>query len=293
MVESDIFRKLRRIEITTSRLVEEYFSGQYESVFKGTGMEFSEVREYFPGDDVRAIDWNVTARLGKPFIKKFIEERELTIMLMVDLSGSESFGSLEKTKAEIACEIAAILAFSAIKNNDKVGLIIFTDGPEKYLPPRKGRLHVMRIMREILSYKPRQKETNIEKSLKFLNDVVKRRAIVFVISDFIGEHYEKMLQITNKKHDCISIVLHDPREKQIPPMGLIELEDSETGERIIVNTSDREFREHFEKLVRDEDEKRKKLFQKSGVDSISLWSHQTYVNPLYSFFKMRARRLRK
>jgi uncharacterized protein (DUF58 family) len=293
MIESDIFRKLRRIEITTSRLVEEYFSGQYESVFKGTGMEFSEVREYLPGDDIRSIDWNVTARFGKPFIKKFVEERELTIILMVDLSGSESFGSLEKTKAEIACEIAAILAFSAIRNNDKVGLIIFTDGPEKYLPPRKGQRYVLRIMREILSYQPRNRMTAIDKSLKFLNDVVKRKAIVFVISDFIGEQYEKMLQITNKKHDCISIVLHDPREKKLPPLGLIELEDSETGDRVLVNTSDREFGAMFEKLVKEEDEKRKKLFRKSGVDSIDIWSHQTYVNPLYSFFKMRARRLRK
>jgi uncharacterized protein (DUF58 family) len=292
MVGAELFRKIRQIEIRTSRLVEEYFSGQYESVFKGTGMEFSEVREYLPGDDVRAIDWNVTARFGRPFIKKFTEERELTIMLVVDLSGSESFGSLEKSKAEIACEIAAILAFSAIKNQDKVGLIIFTEGPEKYLPPKKGRRYVLRIIREILMYKPQKKGTDLEKTLRFLNDVVKRRAVVFVISDFIGGAYEKILQITNKKHDCISIVLQDPREKSLPPMGLVEFEDSESGERLFVNTGDPKFRKAYEKLIAEEDDKRRGTFRRIGVDSVDIMSHSSYVNPLYKFFKMRARRMK-
>jgi uncharacterized protein (DUF58 family) len=292
MIGAELFRKIRQIEIRTSRLVEEYFSGQYESVFKGTGMEFSEVREYLPGDDVRSIDWNVTARFGKPFVKKFTEERELTIMLLVDLSGSESFGSLEKSKAEIACEIAAILAFSAIKNQDKVGLIIFTEGPERYLPPKKGRRYVLRIIREILMYKPRRKGTDLEKTLRFLNDVVKRRAVVFIISDFIAGEYQRILQITNRKHDCISIVLADPREKKLPPIGLVEFEDSESGERLLVNTGDPHFRKAYEKLIAEEDEKRKGSFRRIGVDSVDILSHSSYVNPLYKFFKMRARRLK-
>ncbi|MDQ7822915.1 MAG: DUF58 domain-containing protein [Candidatus Eremiobacteraeota bacterium] len=292
MKDTEIFRKIKRIEIRTSRLVEEYFSGQYESVFKGTGMEFSEVREYLPGDDIRAIDWNVTARFGKPFIKKFTEERELTIMLLVDMSGSESFGSLEKTKAEIACEIAAVIAFSAIKNQDKVGLIIFTDGPERYLPPKKGRRYVLRIIREILMYEPRERGTDIEKTLRFLNDVTKRKAVVFLISDFLDDHYKRILQITNKRHDCIAINLRDPREQELPPVGLVEFEDSETGEALIVDTNDKAFREEYERLVRQECESRTKLFKQIGVDCVNIWSHQSYVNPLYTFFKMRARRKR-
>jgi len=292
MIESDILRKIRTIEIKTTKLVEDYFSGQYESVFKGMGMEFSEVREYFPGDDVRAIDWNVTARFGKPFIKKFTEERELTIILMVDLSGSEEFGSREKSKAEIACEIGAIIAFSALKNQDKVGLILFTEEPEKFLPPKKGRRHVLRIIREILMYKPQKKGTDIQKALKYLNDVIKRKAVVFLVSDFIGENYEKLLQITNKKHDLITIVLNDEREKTLPPIGLVELEDSETGERILIDSSDRKFTEHYRKLVSEEEEKRSRLFKKTRVDSVEIRSDQSYVTPLYRFFRMRARRIR-
>lgn len=293
MMDAEIFRKIRQIEIRTTRLVEEYFSGQYESVFKGTGIEFSEVREYLPGDDVRAIDWNVTARFGRPFVKKFTEERELTIVLVVDLSGSESFGSVKASKAEIACEIAAVLAFSAMKNQDKVGLILFTDGPEKYLPPKKGRRYVLRIIREILLYRPVNRKTDIERTLRFLNDVVKRHAIVFLISDFIGENYEKILQVTNKKHDCVSIVLSDPREKKLPDVGLLEMEDSETGERILVHTGDRTFRQSYEKLIQEEDRRRKNLFRKVGVDSIDIWSDKPYVSPLYTFFKMRSRRARR
>ncbi len=292
MIESDILKKIRTIEIKTTKLVEDYFSGQYESVFKGMGMEFSEVREYFPGDDVRAIDWNVTARFGKPFVKKFTEERELTIILMVDLSGSEEFGSKEKSKAEIACEIAAIIAFSALKNQDKVGLILFTEEPEKFLPPKKGRRYVLRIIREILMYRPRKKGTDIQRSLEFLNDVVKRRAVVFLISDFIGENYEKLLRITNKKHDLISIVLNDEREKNLPPIGLVELEDSETGERILIDSGDRQFITQYEKLINEEEEKRSKLFKKTRVDSVEIRSDQSYVTPLYRFFRMRARRIR-
>ncbi|MHC9539963.1 MAG: DUF58 domain-containing protein [Vulcanimicrobiota bacterium] len=292
MIESDILKRIRTIEIKTTKLVEDYFSGQYESVFKGMGMEFSEVREYFPGDDVRAIDWNVTARFGKPFIKKFTEERELTIILMVDLSGSEEFGSREKSKAEIACEIGAIIAFSALKNQDKVGLILFTEEPEKFLPPKKGRRHVLRIIREILMYKPQKKGTDIQKALEYLNDVIKRKAVVFLVSDFIGENYEKLLQITNKKHDLITIVLNDEREKTLPPIGLVELEDSETGERILIDSSDRKFTEQYLKLVSEEEEKRSRLFKKTRVDSVEIRSDQSYVTPLYRFFRMRARRIR-
>jgi uncharacterized protein (DUF58 family) len=292
MIESDILRKIRTIEIKTTKLVEDYFSGQYESVFKGMGMEFSEVREYFPGDDVRAIDWNVTARFGRPFIKKFTEERELTIVLMVDLSGSEEFGSREKSKAEIACEIGAIIAFSALKNQDKVGLILFTEEPEKYLPAKKGRRHVLRIIREILMYRPQKKGTHIQKALEFLNDVVKRKAVVFLISDFIGENYEKLLRITNKKHDLITIVLNDEREKNLPPIGLLELEDSETGERVLIDSGDPKFTEQYVKLVSEEEEKRSKLFRKTRIDSVEIRSDQSYVTPLYRFFRMRAKRIR-
>jgi len=292
MIESDILRKIRTIEIKTTKLVEDYFSGQYESVFKGMGMEFSEVREYFPGDDVRAIDWNVTARFGRPFIKKFTEERELTIVLMVDLSGSEQFGSREKSKAEIACEIGAIIAFSALKNQDKVGLILFTEEPEKYLPAKKGRRHVLRIIREILMYRPQKKGTHIQKALEFLNDVVKRRAVVFLISDFIGENYEKLLRITNKKHDLITIVLNDEREKNLPPIGLLELEDSETGERVLIDSGDPNFTSQYMKLVSEEEEKRSKLFKKTRIDSVEIRSDQSYVTPLYRFFRMRAKRIR-
>jgi len=229
MLTSEILKTIRRIEITTGRLVTEVFAGQYESVFKGRGMEFSEVREYQPGDDVRLIDWNVTARFGHPYIKKFVEERELTVMLLVDRSASGMFGTARRMKAEIAAEVCAVLAFSAMKNNDKVGLILFTDSIEKYIPPKKGRTHALRIIREALYGKPRGTGTDISAALKYLNDVVKKKCIVFVISDFIDRDYEKMLRITNKRHDMIAVEIADPGESRMPPAGLVSLQDAETG----------------------------------------------------------------
>ena len=228
MLTKELLKQVRQIEIRTKGLVNQVFSGEYHSVFKGRGMEFSEVREYQFGDDIRNIDWNVTARFGHPFIKVFEEERELTVILLVDLSGSLLFGSLEKTKQQVAAELTAILAFSALKNNDKVGLILFTDKIEKFVPPRKGNKHVLRIIREVLSFKPEGNSTDIKAALEFMNGVIKKKSIVFLLSDFMDEGYEKILRIVGKKHDLIGIVLDDRRETEIPKIGLIKLTDAES-----------------------------------------------------------------
>ena len=230
MIAKELLKQVRQIEIRTKGLVNQVFSGEYHSVFKGRGMEFSEVREYNFGDDIRNIDWNVTARFGHPYIKIFEEERELTVILLVDLSGSLAFGTIDKTKQQIAAELSAILAFSALKNNDKVGLFLFSDKIEKFIPPRKGRKHVLRMIRELLSFKPEGKMTNIKAALEYMNHAVKKKSIVFLISDFMDEGYEKILRIVGKKHDLIGIVINDQREKSIPKMGLVKFTDSETGE---------------------------------------------------------------
>jgi len=289
-ISGSVLKKIKGIEIKTRRIVEDYFSGKYESVFKGTGMNFSDVREYQPGDDIRSIDWNVTARFGKPFIKQFVEERELTILLVVDVSASQFFASAEKTKAYLACEIASILAFSALASQDKVGLIMFSDGAEKYLPPRKNRQYVMRIIREILYYNAEKNKTDITKTLKFINDVYKRKAVVFLISDFIDENYEKILKITNKKHDLIAINIKDVREESIPNVGIIEIEDSETNNRIIINTSDSYLRKTYGEKMAKRDEYLKNLFGKAKIDSVNLKTNESYIKPLYTFFKQRESR---
>jgi len=292
MIPKEILKKVKRLEITTRGLVNDVFSGEYHSVFKGRGMEFSEVREYQIGDDIRTIDWNVTARSGSPYVKIFEEERELTVMLMVDASSSGEFGTFEQMKGEIGVEICALLAFSAIKNNDKVGLIIFTDKIEKFIPPRKGKSHVLRLLRELLYFKPEDRKTDIGMSLEYLNRVAQRRSVVFMISDFISTDYEKQLRIVNKKHDIVAINIIDPREMDLPSIGFIEFEDLESGERMILDTSNPEVRELFRNESSASLTKREKLFKSMNVDSIMIRTDQSYVEPLIKFFRMRAKRFR-
>jgi uncharacterized protein (DUF58 family) len=290
VLTKELLKQVRQIEIRTKGLVNQVFSGEYHSVFKGRGMEFSEVREYQFGDDIRNIDWNVTARFGHPFIKVFEEERELTVMLMVDLSGSLMFGSASKTKQRIAAELSAILAFSALKNNDKVGLILFTDKIEKFVPPRKGRKHVLRIIREVLSFAPEGNSTNIRGALEFMNNAIKKRSIAFLISDFMDEGFEKILRIVGKKHDLIGIVLDDRREKEIPNLGLIKLSDAETGEERWIDTSSRRVRGQM-LLYRKEKEKiRNSMFVTSRLDKIEVTTGSNYIQPLVQFFRRREKR---
>lgn len=291
MIPKEILKKVRRIEIRTSRIVNDIFAGEYESVFKGRGMEFDEVREYQPGDEVRSIDWNVTARMGHPYVKRFVEERELTVMLLVDMSSSGKFGSVKWTKAEMAAELSAVLAFAAIKNNDKVGLIIFTDKVEKFIPPKKGSKHVLRVVRELLYCKPEGRGTDIACALEYLNKVSTRRTVTFVVSDFIATGYEKAISIANKRHDVVALQISDPRETDLPSIGLIELEDEETGEIILVDTSDAGVRSGFRSAVDGERAKREDFFKSIGLDCVTLQTDKPYVEPLMRFFRMRERRL--
>ena len=291
MIPKEILKKVKRIEITTRGLVNEVFSGEYHSVFKGRGMEFAEGREYQMGDDIRNIDWNVTARSGSPFVKIFDEERELTVMLLVDVSSSGNFGTTTQMKGEIAAELCAVLAFSPIKNNDKVGLIIFSDKIEKFIPPRKGKQHVLRVIREILFFKPEDSQTDLNVALEYLSRVIKRRSIVFLVSDFLTENYEKSLQVANRKHDIIAINIIDPREVELPSIGFIEMEDAETGETVIVDTSNPAIRGSFYNESKDERDKREKFFKSIGVDNINIKTDRSYVEPITRFFRMRARRM--
>jgi uncharacterized protein (DUF58 family) len=290
VLTKELLKQVRQIEIRTKGLVNQVFSGEYHSVFKGRGMEFSEVREYQFGDDIRNIDWNVTARFGHPFIKIFEEERELTVMMMVDLSGSLIFGTVEKTKQQVAAELSAILAFSALKNNDKVGLILFTDKIEKFVPPRKGRSHVLRIIREVLSFEPEGKTTNLKAALEYLNSTIKKRSIVFLLSDFMDSGYEKILRIIGKKHDLIGVVLNDKRESELPKMGLIKLTDAETGEERWVDTSSIKIQNRLKEVREMMIRKRKSLFISSRLDSIEVQTGDDYVKPLVQFFRLRERR---
>jgi uncharacterized protein (DUF58 family) len=293
MIPKEILKKVKRIEISTRGVVNEIFSGEYHSVFKGRGMEFSEVREYQIGDDVRTIDWNVSARMNHPYVKVFEEERELTVMLLVDVSSSGNFGTASQMKGEIAAELCAVLAFSAIKNNDKVGLIIFSDKIEKFIPPRKGKQHVLRVIREIIYFKPEDSQTNLNVALEYLIKVIRRRSIVFLISDFLTEDYEKALQVTNKKHDVIAIDIIDPREVELPNIGFIELEDAETGETILVDTSNAQVRSGFFSKSEGDRLQREKFFKSIGIDNINIYTDRSYVEPITRFFRMRAKRLAK
>jgi uncharacterized protein (DUF58 family) len=294
MIPREIFTKVRQIEIRTNREVTDVLGGQYHSVFKGRGMEFEEVREYLPGDEVRAIDWNVTARFGHPFVKKFTEERELTVLLVVDVSASGQFGSVRQTKNELAAELAAVLAFSAIRNNDKVGLIMFTDQIEKFVPPKKGRRHVLRVVREILAFQPRGRGTDLPLALDYLNRVQSRRAVTFVVSDFQvtdEESVRKKLGVASKRHDVIALSLRDPREEELPAVGLVELRDAETGERALVDTFDRRVREEFAAKAQLRLEGLRRLLRSASVDQVEIRSDADYVLPLIQFFRMRERRI--
>ncbi len=290
MDQKEIFKNIRRIEIRTKRLVNDLFSGEYHSTFKGQGMEFEEVRQYQPGDDIRLIDWNVTARTGYPHVKKFREERELSVMFLVDMSSSGHFGTRERYKEETAAELCALLSFSAIKNNDKVGMIIFTDKIEKYLPPKKGRAHVLRLVREILYFKPTGTGTDISGALEYFSRVIKKKSVVFLISDFMSEEYLKPLQIANNKHDIIAMKISDPREITFENVGLIELEDAETGETVIIDTSSAEFRRDFTTKAQADNLGLKRSLRLIDVDFIQIITNQTYIVPLINFFKMREKR---
>jgi uncharacterized protein (DUF58 family) len=290
MIPKEILKKIRHIEIHTKRLVNDLFSGEYHSTFKGQGMEFEEVRQYQPGDDIRLIDWNVTARTGYPYIKKFREERELSVVLMVDASSSGRFGTRERFKSETAAELCALLAFSAIKNNDKVGLIIFTDRIEKFVPPQKGRSHVLRLIREILYFEPVGTGTDVAGALEYFNKVIKRKSVVFLISDFLSDNYLKPLQISNNKHDVVAMKVSDPREASFENVGLIELEDAETGEVVLINTSSKKFRQEFAARAKDDNENLKRNLQLINIDFINIQTGESYIAPLVNFFKMREKR---
>ena len=290
MLTKEILKQVRQIEIKTRGVVNEVFSGEYHSVFKGRGMEFSEVREYQLGDDIRTIDWNVTARFGHPFVKIFEEERELTIMLLVDMSGSQIFGSVDKTKQQVAAELSAILAFSAMKNNDKVGLILFTDNIEKFVPPKKGRSHVLRIIREVLSFEPQGNKTDIKGALEYFNHAIKRRSIAFLISDYIDFGFDKILKTVGRKHDLIGIILKDPRERYLPKTGLVKFRDTETGEVRFLDTSNKNVRAQINNILYEQDRLRNALFLSSRLDQINIELGHSYIKPLVDFFRMRERR---
>jgi len=287
MIPKEILKQVRRIQILTTRMVNDVLAGEYHSTFKGRGMEFDEVREYVPGDEIRSIDWNVTARTGAPYVKKFVEERELTVMLMVDASSSGGFGSVAKTKSEVAAELCAVLAFSAIRNNDKVGLIVFTDRIEKFLPPKKGRSHVLRVIREVLYFRPEGTGTDIAGALEYLKKVTRRKTVAFLMSDFIAEDYQRALTLAAKGHDLIGVTVTDPRELEMPKIGFLQLEDAETGEIVAVDTRDPSVRRQFGGLSVEAVRERERIFRTSGVDAIDVRTDRPYVEPLRRFFRMR------
>lgn len=290
MIPADVLKKIRQIQIRTTHMVSDLFAGQYHSVFKGQGMEFQEVREYQAGDDIRSIDWNVTARMGHPFIKKYVEERELTVMLIVDISGSNQFGSVNQIKRDLAAEVAAVLAFAAIQNNDRVGLILFTDEVEHFLPPRKGTRHVLRVIRDVLYFKAKKSGTSIRAALHFLNNVATRKTVTFLISDFIDHNYETALAVSAKRHDLISVHIRDPRESTLVPSGVVEWEDAETGRRVMIDTSDAATRRSFEQQVAQRQAYLRDLLRKRGVDVIELTTSQPYARELVRFFRKRGQR---
>lgn len=287
VLSPEILAKIKRIQFQMKDLVSDAFAGEYESAFKGRGMEFEEVRPYQPGDDIRSIDWNVTARTGTPFIKIYREERELTLFFLVDVSASMQFGTVRQFKSEIAAEITALLSYAALKNNDRIGLIIFSDHIEHYLPPKKGRAHIWRVIRDILSHQSRIHLTNLNLPLEFLNKIAKRRIVTFLISDFQGQGYEKVLRQTARHHDLITISLSDPRERRLPEVGLLALQDSESGERFLVDTARREIRERWEEVMLKEKQARDRLFLTAGIDQIVLGTEDSYMDSLVRFFRRR------
>ena len=292
MISKEILQKVKHIEIRTSRLVNEALGGEYHSVFKGRGMEFDEVREYQYGDDIRSIDWNVSARQGRFYVKRYVEERELTVLLMVDLSASKDFGSVGRMKNELAAELASLLAFSAIKNNDRVGALIFTEGVEKYIPPKKGRKHVLRVVREVLAYEPAGHKTSISTAIKYLDNVLSKKSVVFLISDFFDEGYEKSLRVANQRHDLIAFPISDPRESALPDAGILQLLDPETGEMILIDTTLRAVREKYEKLWKEQVEMRNRIFRRNRIEFVEITTQKPYDIPLIKFFRQRAKRMR-
>lgn len=287
MDTKELLKKVRKIEIKTRRLSDHIFGGEYHSTFKGRGMTFSEVRQYQFGDDVRSIDWNVTARYNEPFVKVFEEERELTMMLVVDVSGSELFGTSNQFKKDIIVEISATLAFSAMQNNDKVGLLLFSDQVELFIPPKKGKSHVLRIIRELLEFEPKSKNTNLADTLKYLTNVMKKRAIVFVLSDFIAEEYKQTLRIVGKKHDVTGIRIYDPREEDIPNLGMVQMQDAETGTLQLVNTQSKKVRIAYANEYRQRVDYFQDAFTKSGCGVLSCRVDESYVKKLLGYFKRR------
>jgi uncharacterized protein (DUF58 family) len=286
-------KQLRSIDIRTRQLANEQLSGTYSSVFKGQGLSFREVRGYLPGDDVRWIDWNVSARMNEPFVKVFVEEREMTVMLVVDLSQSELWGTRRAPKSRVAAEVCALCAFSAIKNNDRVGLVLTTDVVEKLVPPKKGDKHVLRVIREILGHAPQSTGTNLKLALETLSKVANRRSVAFVVSDFFAQGYERALALASAKHDVIPVVLSDPRDEELPDVGLATFEDLETGEEVVVDTSDRRVREHYASAMRKVRQDRDKLFKKLALDAVTVWTDKSFVAPLRELFAKRARRINR
>jgi uncharacterized protein (DUF58 family) len=290
MISEELIKKIRQIQIYTSRTVDASFAGQYESVFKGRGMEFDEVREYTPGDDIRSIDWNVTARTGRPYIKRFVEEREMTVIFAVDLSASGDFGTVNKMKNELAAEFCAVLAFAAAKNNDKVGLLIFTDQIELYIPPKKGSGHVLRLIRELLYFRMPRRKTNIPLALDYLGRVTRKKATVFLVSDFIETDFKKPLSLLNKRHDVIAVPVRDRAEVALPSVGLIEFQDAETGETILIDTASRRFRNRYGKNSAGRFDNLRNMLRSINVDCINISTDKPYIQDLVQFFHMRHRR---
>ncbi|HNT35252.1 MAG TPA: DUF58 domain-containing protein [bacterium] len=289
MLPKELISRIRQIEIRTKRFVDDVLAGEYHSVFKGRGMEFNEVREYTAGDDFRSIDWNVTARYGHPFVKRYVEERELTVILVVDVSGSERFGTKGQMKSELCAELSALLAFSAIRNNDRVGLILFSGEVEKFVPPKKGRKHVLRLIREILYFQPSGATTSISNALQFMAQVQKRRCVAFLISDLIDEGYEKTLSIAARRYDLIALKISDPREREMPRIGFLEVEDAETGETFLLDTQDREFQGRYQQLAEKREQSCVQMFNRIGLDHVPIQTGESYIIPLVRFFQRRAR----
>ncbi|MBU0617083.1 MAG: DUF58 domain-containing protein [Planctomycetes bacterium] len=290
MIPAEILKKVRRIQIVTSAMVNDLFAGQYHSAFKGLGIEFEEVREYLPGDDVRTIDWNVTARTGRPFVKRFREERELTVVLLVDVSASQDFGTREQLKSELVAELGATLAFSAIQNNDKVGMILFTDRIERFVPADKGTRHVLRVVRELLYHEPEGRRTDVGLALEYLDRVLTRRAVVFVISDFQTPDFSLALKRVRRRHDVIPVLIRDERESRLPPVRYVELYDPETGEQLLVDTTSRALRDRFGRLAAERRERLLTEFRRLGIDVVDVETGESFVDPLRRFFRQRGRR---
>lgn len=290
-VPREILRQVKLIELRTRGLVNSLFSGEYQAVFKGQGMEFAEVREYAPGDEYRSIDWNVSARMGHPYVKKYTEERELTVLFAVDMSGSEQFGTRGRFKAEVSAEIAAVIAMAAIRNNDRVGLLSFTDRIEEFVPPKKGRRHALRLIRDLLAFRPLGRGTDISFALDYLGRILRHRAIIFIISDFLDSGFERSLKLISRRHDLIAITVSDPRERSLPDVGYLELIDAESDQRVVLDSGNRYVREQFEHLASQDELKLRQLLRRTSVDQIDIQTDRSYVPPLIEFFRARERKL--